>query len=260
MRYLKRFNEELWHHTYKQAGDKLTKLGHPKRGEELGKWATTMEKRERDAIAKERLDNGIKMGEYEIGFWNAKIQNDAPVFTGKFHLYLSIDVGALKERYKYWREGSDSLFIEMFMAVIPANEESQATLNDYIDPDSVLHNTFYVNQIDINLSNPIDDDSYNEQSPNDPSFYPSGAFGFSPVYESPYTAYFMNRQDAVKFKKLLVDIFQSKIIINPTNEHPGGDKEWLLDELCSERDRTLEEFESIITTIKKVSINKLYKD
>lgn len=130
------------------------------------------------------------------------------------------------------------------------------------------YNTYFVNDIQLNISDSFDPDAGDEYDDNgnttwssdDPTFTPTGSFGFSPTHESPYTAFFMNRADAVKFKKLLIDIFEGRIIINPSSEHPGGDKEWLLDELCSEKDRTLEEFESIINSIKKVNVNKMYKD
>jgi len=38
MRYLRKYNEELKSDTYKSAADKLNKMGHVKRPEELMKW------------------------------------------------------------------------------------------------------------------------------------------------------------------------------------------------------------------------------
>jgi len=255
MIYIKRYNEELRPYIYRQAGEKLTKLGHPKRGEKLSKWGDFMQDFNDNKIANDRLENGIKMGEYEIGLWNSKIKNDAPVITGNFYLFLSIHVDAIRQRYEYWRSGEDQLWLEILMGIIPADSETWSTLSEYIQPDQMQYNTYFVNDIQLNIS-----DSFDAEYVEDPTFEPDGTFGFSPTHESPYTAFFMNRADAVKFRKILIDIFEGRIVINPTNEHPGGDKEWLLDELCSEKDRTLEEFESIINSIKKVNVNKMYKD
>jgi hypothetical protein len=71
---------------------------------------------------------------------------------------------------------------------------------------------------------------------------------------------FSNRSSAVRFKKALIDIFDGKIVLRETDENPGGVKGMLMDELCSERERSLKEFIAFIDSLKKISINSLYKD
>ena len=51
MRYLKKYNEELKSDTYKSAADKLARMGHVKRPEELMKWHDIA--KEKEEIAKE---------------------------------------------------------------------------------------------------------------------------------------------------------------------------------------------------------------
>ena len=54
--------------------------------------------------------------------------------------------------------------------------------------------------------------------------------------------------------------YLKRIIYGETTENPGGIKEFILDFLCSEQNRSLEEFERIIKSISRINVNKLYKD
>jgi hypothetical protein len=69
-----------------------------------------------------------------------------------------------------------------------------------------------------------------------------------------------DRGSAQKFKKMLYDIFEGNIVWRETPQLPGGVKEQILDFLCSDMDHTLEEFEEFIESIKRISVNKIYKD
>ena len=267
MKYLKRYNEELRPYIYNQAADKLAKLGHPKRADKLRDWGNIMHTKEEDRIIKKREDMGKEMGVYNVGLWNSKIK-DALVITGKFYPYLYMEIDNLSSDYEEWREKGESLWIQITMGLIPADMETWDTISEYYDKDEVNYNTIICNTIEFNISDGYatdNDDEYDNDgnlvfSPSDPIFQPTGGFGFSPYYDSAYVAYFMDRNSAVRFKKALIGIFDGDIVINPTNEYPGGDKERLLDELCSERDRSLDEFESIIRSVRKINVNKLYKD
>jgi hypothetical protein len=87
---------------------------------------------------------------------------------------------------------------------------------------------------------------------------PNGGFYFE-EYDS-ITWYMADRGSAQKFKKMLYDIFEGNIVWRETPQLPGGVKEQILDFLCSDMDHTLEEFEEFIESLKRISVNKLYKD
>ena len=74
------------------------------------------------------------------------------------------------------------------------------------------------------------------------------------------TILFSDRKSALKFKNDLRSIFRGDIIVGKKSGNPGGIKEVIMDELCSEREITFDEFERFISSIDTSSINNIYKD
>ena len=66
MRYLNKYNEELKSDVYKSAADKLKKLGHIKRPEELMKWHEITKQKEIDALKLATLKDCQQMGIYQL--------------------------------------------------------------------------------------------------------------------------------------------------------------------------------------------------
>jgi hypothetical protein len=74
------------------------------------------------------------------------------------------------------------------------------------------------------------------------------------------TVFFSDRKSALKFKNDLRAVFGGDIVVGKKPGNPGGVKEIVMDELCSERDISFDEFERFIKSIDIFSINSLYKD
>ena len=66
MRYLRKYNEELKSDTYKSAADKLTKMGHVKRPEELMKWHAIAKEKEKEEVKRKAIEEASKLGTYKM--------------------------------------------------------------------------------------------------------------------------------------------------------------------------------------------------
>ena len=64
MRYLRKYNEELKSDTYKSAADKLAKMGHVKRPEELMKFHVVVKEREKDEAKRKAIEEFSSFSKY----------------------------------------------------------------------------------------------------------------------------------------------------------------------------------------------------
>jgi hypothetical protein len=255
MRYLRKYNEELKSDTYKSAADKLTKMGHVKRPEELMKWHVVSKEREKEEAKRKAIEEASKLGTYKI---TINTRNKTK-FTGDFYIYFYWNNDNFDENYEDWKrfDGS-SVWLTFDFAVLPASEESKEFVNSFLSEQIGLTHDgkCYLGSFGINLTqggNSIDE--------NDKPTYvlkPNGGFYWEDYHG--YDWHMADRGNAQKFKKMLYDIFEGNIVWRETPELPGGVKEQILDFLCSDMDHTLEEFEEFIESIKRISVNKLYKD
>jgi len=279
MKYLKRYNEELEPNTYKKAGERLKRMGHAKRGNKLISWGEDVKEREEDRKAKKRREEASKLGTYKMKIIQRKVTqkiSGVPIYNssedirleGNFFIHFYIDENNFKESYDMWENG-EPFSIPFDFGIIPADDVTYEKLLDLVGEDELYLNTFYVNYMYIQLSEGnygcdtyscIDDNGDEVINRENVTLNPKGELTFSNFNANGLTAYFGDRKSAVQFKKMIIDLFEGKIVYGETNDNPGGIKEFVMDELCSERDRTLEEFESIIKSIRKININKLYKD
>ena len=83
MKYLRKYNEELKADTYKSAADKLAKMGHVKRPEELMKWHVVSKQREKEEAKRKALEEASELGTYKM-----TIDNRGEKFTGDFYIYF----------------------------------------------------------------------------------------------------------------------------------------------------------------------------
>ena len=75
-----------------------------------------------------------------------------------------------------------------------------------------------------------------------------------------YDVKFVNRAEAMKFRKLVIDVFEGNVEMGETNEWPGGVKEEIIDYYCNKKGVSIEEFDNVVDSIKKISVNSFYKD
>jgi hypothetical protein len=248
-------NEELKSDTYKSAADKLTKMGHVKRPEELMKFHVVAKEREKDEAKRKAIEEASKLGTYKM---TLKGRGDIK-FTGDFYVYFYWNNDNFDESYEDWKRFDNSfLWLQFDLAVLPASEESKEFANNVLSKEIGLNHDgkCYLGSFGLNLTQ--GGASYDENDKPTWVLKPNGGFYFE-EYDS-ISWYMADRGSAQKFKKMLYDVFEGNIVWRETPELPGGVKEQILDFLCSDMDHTLEEFEEFIESLKRISVNKLYKD
>lgn len=251
MKYLKRYNEELKSDTYKSAADKLAKMGHKQRPQDLMNWHTIVKKREIDALKLETLNDCKKMGVYQLSLTYRKNGQEFK-YKGDFYINLSFESWNLDDNYPEWKEGEGGLWLNFSFGVIPVNEEGQKFCDEVVESIIGLGGdkiTYWLGAFWLNISGNMMNDEV--------VFSPEGK-GYFEEYEGYWCL--TNRASAVKFKDTLYKIFLGDIVIRETTSRPGGMKEQIIDELCNDRGHDIDEFEDIMNSIKKINLNKLYKD
>ena len=245
-------NEELKYQSYQSAATKLSKLGHVKRSTELQKWSDEIKKRESDAMTKKYEEDAKQLGTYQM-----KITGHKQNIEGDFYISFYFNTDDIDDRFDNWYDGS-ALWLEFPFAVIPANDETKAKMIEGVEPNygKANYGMYYFQSMYLNFSESFTWDS--EEEKKSWVMEPRGSVSLEDYGD--FYPVFSNRSSAVRFKKALIDIFDGKIVLRETDENPGGVKGMLMDELCSERERSLKEFIAFIDSLKKISINSLYKD
>ena len=247
-------NEELKYQSYQSAAAKLSKLGHVKRSTELQKWSDEIKKRESDAKTKMSEEDAKQLGTFQM-----KITGNKQNIEGDFYVSFYFNTDTIDDQFYNWYDGGQ-LWLEFPFAVIPVNDETKAKMIEGVEPNYGKPNNgmYYFQSMYLNFSEAITLGSDSEEDKKSWVMKPRGSVSLEDYGE--FYPVFSNRSSAVRFKKALIDVFEGKIVLRETEKDPGGVKGMLMDELCSERDRTFEEFLSFIDSLKKISINSLYKD
>jgi hypothetical protein len=266
MRHIKTY-EELKPETYLSAADKLSKLGHVKRPENLKKWADDAKRRNLISIIKSIGQFDIEIGE---GSYDSVIYNNTKK-VGKFYIYLYLDKDGLESQIEDWKENHGRCWLPLDLGFLPVDEESENTLKRF---SSVHYNTkmgiYFVNRIWINITLPyknITDPQLYQFGVKKPidvedlkgQIFPSGDINISDDTHE-VTTTFVNRANALKFKRALINIFEGYVDYMATSENPGGLKEEITDIFYDEYGFTTEEILRFINSIKKMKVNNFYKD
>ena len=264
MRYLKKYNEELKSDTYKSAADKLARMGHVKRPEELMKWHDIA--KEKEEIAKEEarlkaieeskrrvLEQSSKLGIHKL-----TLKDGSTKFTGDFYIYFSWDSDNFHENYDYWVNGDNSDIWLMFsFSVIPASDESKEFANYVLSEGAGISTDgkCWLGSFGINLS-----ESGNEYNDGKHTLVlkPSGGYYEEEWHNIQWDM--ADRASAQKFKKMIYDVFSGEIVYKDSEKVPGGIKEEIIEELCNEKGHDLSEYLDFVESIKKIRLNQLYKD
>lgn len=245
-------NEELRSDVYKSAADKLTKMGHKKRPEELMKWHEITKQREIDAKKLEVLNDCKQMGVYQL-YLGYRKDGKTYDYKGDFYINLTFDNYNLYDQYVEWKDGENSLWIGFSFGVIPVNEDGKKFCKEVTEPIIGLGSdklTYWLGSFWLNISRTI--------SPGEPLRFQPEDKGYFEEHEGQW--YLSNRSSAIQFRNTLYKIFSGDIIIRETGDKPGGMKEDIIEELCNVREHDIDEYEDIMNSIKRMNINKLYKD
>lgn len=265
MRYLKKFNEELKPSTYRRATDSLQKMGHKKRASTID-WSDKVEKMEsinfRKDINREDLIKSISsIGEFEIeidvGNYDSISYNDTKKI-GQFYIHLSLIKNVLHTQIEGWKKYNIGLcWLPLDLGIIPANPESEEILKSSKNTGdnweriflnlTIPYSVLTDDQLyEFGIKKPINIDDLKNQ------MFPSGKLDFAK--SSPP---FVDRKNAIKFKKALIDIFDGNVDYGSTPNNPGGLKEEVMDELYN---LTMDDILRFIDSIKKINVNDLYKN
>lgn len=266
MKYIKTY-EELKPETYLSAADKLSKLGHVKRPENLKNWANDTKRRNLISSIKNIGQFDIEIGEdlYDSVNYNSTRK------VGKFYIYLYLDKDDLENQIEDWKEHYERCWLPLDLGLLPVDEESEKNLKKF---PAVYYNTkigvYFVNRILINITLPyknLTDSQLYEFGVKKPidvedlkgQIFPSGDISISNDTHD-VTTTFVNRANALKFKRSLINIFEGNVDYLSSNENPGGLKEEITDIFYDEYGFTTEEILRFINSIKKMKVNNFYKD
>jgi hypothetical protein len=183
MKYLKRFNEELRVSTYKSAADKLTKMGHKRRGAQMLDYATQREKEEE----RKRLQETIhEMSRFEP--FNLIIKGNGERI-GNFYIMPSPEIDWFKDTLNDWLwDGMNySLSIPFEFGIMMADEETEEKFEDWRWSTEQYDGVSWPNRMYLSSINV-----------NSPSFEACDRDAF----------YFTTRSDAMRFKKMIVDLLE----------------------------------------------------
>ena len=249
-------NEDLDPRTYISAADKLKNLGHIKRPEQLRAWAEVVRQRERDAKHKMALEEAKKLGQFQLRFVRGGEIRFADCYI---QLYFSSDY-YLSEMLPEWLEGErNTLWPQFMFGVHPVSEEDLEVLDWHVGGDVKQYTNgnngiIWLQDVYINLTN------QSHIAP-DGVKLPMVSTGAVSIEGSEFSeVYFSNRREAIKFRNLLVDLFEGDIDYIQPN---GKDfKEDIIETWCEHEERPVElsELEDFIDKLRMTSLNKLYRD
>jgi hypothetical protein len=249
-------NEELSPKTYINAADKLSKMGHIKRPEQLRNWANVVIQREKDAKHKMTLEQAKKLGQFQLRFTNGQEVKFANCYI---QLLFNSDY-YLSEMLPEWLDlDRNSLWPQFMFGVHPVSEEDLEVLNWYVGGDikgytNSNNGIIWLQDVYINMTNQKCKDEDGVKLPMIPT-------GVVSIEGSEFSeVYFSNRREAIKFRNLLVDLFEGDIdYIQPNGE---DFKEDIIETWCEHEERPVElsELEDFIDKLRVTRLNNLYRD
>ena len=159
-----------------------------------------------------------------------------------------------------WLEGErDTLWPQFMFGVHPVSEEDLEVLDWYVGGDVKQYTNgnngiIWLQDVYINLTN------QSHIAP-DGVKLPMVSTGAVSIEGSEFSeVYFSNRRESIKFRNLLVDLFEGDIDYIQPN---GKDfKEDIIETWCEHEERPVElsELEDFIDKLRMTSLNKLYRD
>jgi len=242
MKYLKLF-EELKAETYNKAALKLKTMGHERRSKEIYDWSAIVQK-------KETYEKWSKLGTFEMSFyqtkWNSSTRTSEYkfLFEGQFYIALEVDSDFLWERLSEIQD--NSLFIIFSFGVLPANKETAQKMLEY---DEIKNDSWQGGYWNSNFSIKLSERGY--------EILPKAESYFEPFYNLTYLP--TNRREALKFHRLLVNLFEQKIEL-PVNWGKIAKAKGMIEEEPLIGSGDMEIWSRITNSVKNMPLNYLYRD
>lgn len=248
--------EELKPQTYISAADKLTKLGHIKRPEQLRAWATIVKERETEARKKATLEEAKKLGQFQLKFSRRGEDRFANCYI---QLWYNSDF-YLSELLPEWMDfDRNNIWPQFMFGVHPVSQEDLEVVDWYLhdnikDYINRINGIIWIQDVYINLTT----QNYKDEDGVKLPLTPSGGISIEASEFS--EVYFANRREAIKFRNLLVALFEGDIDYIQPN---GKDfKEDIIETWCENDERPVElsELEDFIDKLRMIRLNSLYRD
>lgn len=240
-------NEELKSEVYLSAADKLAKMGHTKRPEELKKWSGVVRQRELAQKAKENLEEAKKFSK-PINFKSSFIE--AP-----FYPVLQWNQDGFYETSHDWLRGDANLWLEFSLGIITDDEVVNQKMTEKMDKP--YNGIYWIGSVWIHLNDSLGEEEQREEKKKTMTFSPDSRCDISDWEWS----WSIDRKSAINFKNFLLNVFSSHgDTYRETSKYPGGILGQLQEVLCSDLLYDHNSFLDFLESIKKININSLYKD
>ncbi len=273
MKYLKKFNEELKSSTFRSAATKLKQLGHIRRSQEIESHAIDVEEREEIERIEQRTKWLKEQAPFRLQFYKTKYNaatrshSSDLLCEGNFYIEPSFDDGWFSDSgYDYRSDGSQyGLFMYFEFGTTPADVE---TSNTFREIESKLSEEVYDGMVyGTRLGIEVIPEGHAAVTSNGRCFWEA---------RDNDQFIFANRSEAMRFKKLLIEVLEGKIEWGKNKWNVNGimscfDRYFLNDVNYIQRklDKgesveplfTKEDMPKLINTIKTgLSVNQLYKN
>jgi hypothetical protein len=241
MKYLKLF-EELKSETYNKVAAKLKQIGHTKRSKEMYDWSDIVQK-------KETYEKWSKLGTYGMSFYQTKWNPSTKtyeykfLFDGQFYIGLDVDSDFLWVRLSEIIDNpGDKLFIIFNFGVFPANDETAQKMMEY---DEIKNNSYHGGYWNANLSIKLSEKNF--------EILPKAEAYYEPFEGLSYMM--SNRKEAIKFHRLLVNLFEQEIEL-PVTWGTISKAKGMIEEKTGDKNM----WNRIINSVKNMPLNYLYRD
>ncbi len=258
MKYIKSFNEELTPYVYRNAAKLAKEYKQPKRAERFSNWANELQNKEN---LKKSQENRERLSQYGTFDGCLLVGHSGEEIVGKFYLDIWFDDDWFGDIvYQSWGDGTFEYGISLpfEIEIIASDEETQGK----IDASEIEqnHGVIWSNRLEMNLS------TY-DQTTKEVNLRPNGYGYYSRDSED---FHFLDRRNAVKFKKLLIDALDGKNSFGCSNSYVRFDT--LKDHIKTTLDKISNNerlvdcpldvsiYDDLVNNMRNMSLNKLYKD
>lgn len=264
MKWIKTY-EELKPETYASAADKLSKMGHKKRPEELINWSNQVKARNIIQSIKTIGEFEIELGEGNYG----SVSYNKNKKIGRYYIYLGLDKDDLEHNTEDNKE-TGKAWIPLDIALVPIDDNSKTILDNL---NGIYYNdkmyVYFVSRIWLNLSkgyNEVTDAELHNFGIKKPinvedlkgDIYPTGAIEIDTTHDVEFNL--KDRYNANKFKKALCDIFSGVIDYRSTHDNPGGLRDEVFDVLSDDYRLDIGQLFRFADSLNNIRVNQLYKD
>ena len=216
MKYLKKFNE-LKSSTYRTAANRLKGLGHSRRAAVMTDYVATVEDKERIEKIKDSIKKYAHTGVFKASVVHEKVSRSGtertvdyinPLaekgiegeMTGNFHIALWFDEDVFHDRIWDYIEGENGVWLNFTLGIVPADEETASWFST--KERGVAGYDFYWDGV------------YSPNRPFSKITNDAGNFDPRPIRNENWESdkfVFEGRQEAMKFRKLMIDIFEGRV-------------------------------------------------